>query len=189
MRSDPRWSWYRFPTTAALSEPWSVLRSSIQSVARFWRALAGVDAVWLLGPHPLAIAFAVLSALRRKRVVLGVRQDTSAYVGSRHPGRPLLRVAATVLDAVWRGLARAFPVVVVGPEIAAHYAGARSLLEITVSLVERSTSWFPPSAALKRSYQGRAAGDQRRPAGGGEESPAAGGRAGAAGAAAAIDGG
>jgi glycosyltransferase involved in cell wall biosynthesis len=141
------------PYYHTLSEPWSVLRSSIQSLARFWRALAGVDAVWLLGPHPLAIAFAVLSALRRKRVVLGVRQDTRAYVASRHPGRPLLRVAATVLDAIWRGLARAFPVVVVGPEIAAHYAGARSLLEITVSLVSEE-ELVPAGVALKRSYGG-----------------------------------
>src|SRR5207247_3756381 len=62
-------------------------------------------------------------------------------------------LAATVLDAIWRGLARVFPVVVVGPEIASHYAGARSLLEITVSLVgERDL--VPVEAALKRSYRG-----------------------------------
>jgi glycosyltransferase involved in cell wall biosynthesis len=141
------------PYYQKLSEPWAVLRSSIQSMARFWRALRGVDGVWLLGPHPLAIAFAVLAALRRKRVVLGVRQDTRAYVRSRHPGRPLLRLAATVLDAIWRGLARVFPVVVVGPEIASHYAGARSLLEITVSLVDER-DLVPVEAALKRSYRG-----------------------------------
>jgi glycosyltransferase involved in cell wall biosynthesis len=122
-------------------------------MARFWRALRGVDGVWLLGPHPLAIAFAVLAALRRKRVVLGVRQDTRAYVRSRHPGRPLLRLAAAILDAIWRGLARVFPVVVVGPEIASHYAGARSLLEITVSLVDER-DLVPVEAALKRSYGG-----------------------------------
>jgi glycosyltransferase involved in cell wall biosynthesis len=139
------------PYYRRLSEPWAVLRSSIQSMARFWRALPGVDAVWLLGPHPLAIAFAALAAARRKRVVLGVRQDTRAYVRSRHPGRPSLELAAAVLDAVWRGLARAFPVVVVGPEIAAHYAGARSLLEITVSLVNQE-DLVPAEAALKRSY-------------------------------------
>jgi glycosyltransferase involved in cell wall biosynthesis len=141
------------PYYQKLSEPWAVLRSSIQSMTRFWRALRGVDGVWLLGPHPLAIAFAVLAALRRKRVVLGVRQDTRAYVRSRHPGRPLLRLAAAILDAIWRGLARMFPVVVVGPEIASHYAGARSLLEITVSLVDER-DLVPVEAALKRSYRG-----------------------------------
>jgi len=140
------------PYYRRLSEPLAVLRASVQSGWRFWRALGGVDAVWLLGPHPLAMAFAVLAALRRKRVVLGVRQDTRAYVSSRHPGRPLLRLAATVLDAIWRGLARAFPVVVVGPEIAAHYGGARSLLEITVSLVDER-DLVPAEAVLKRSYR------------------------------------
>jgi glycosyltransferase involved in cell wall biosynthesis len=139
------------PYYQALSDPWAVLRSSIQSVARFWRALRNVDAVWLLGPHPLAIAFAVLAALRRKRVVLGVRQDTRAYVSSRHPGRRLLGLTAAGLDAIWRGLARAFPVVVVGPEIAAHYSGARSLLEITVSLVDEE-DLVPAEVALERSY-------------------------------------
>jgi glycosyltransferase involved in cell wall biosynthesis len=140
------------PYYRRLSEPWAVLRSSVQSVARFWRALPGVDAVWLLGPHPLAIVFALLAAGRRKRVVLGVRQDTRAYVASRHPDRLSLRVAAAILDAVWRGLARAFPVVVVGPEIAAHYARAKSLLEITVSLVNEE-DLVPAEAALKRSYR------------------------------------
>src|ERR687884_698416 len=44
-----------------------------------------VDAVWLLGPHPLAPPFAALAALRGRRVALGVRQDFPAYVRSRHP--------------------------------------------------------------------------------------------------------
>ncbi len=123
------------PYYRRLSEPWSVLRSSISSLARFWRALRGVDGVWLLGPHPLGIAFAALAAVRRRRVVLGVRQDIRAYVESRHPNRRSLRLAAAVLDAAWRLLARRFPVVVVGPEIATHYARATALLEITVSLV------------------------------------------------------
>jgi glycosyltransferase involved in cell wall biosynthesis len=139
------------PFYRRLSEPWGMVRSSVSSLARFWRALGDVDGVWLLGPHPLAIAFAALAAVRRKRVVLGVRQETRAYVESRHPTRRWLRLAAVVLDAVWRGLARRFPVVVVGPEIAAHYGHARSLLEITVSLVEDS-DLVPLETALRRPY-------------------------------------
>jgi glycosyltransferase involved in cell wall biosynthesis len=141
------------PYYSKLSEPWAVLRASIQSVARFWRALPQVDCVWLLGPHPLAIAFAALAAVRRKRVVLGVRQDTRAYVGSRHPGRRWLRIAAASLDAAWRALARRFPVVVVGPEIAAQYDGAKSVLEISVSLVDEE-DLVPVPTALRRSYEG-----------------------------------
>jgi glycosyltransferase involved in cell wall biosynthesis len=141
------------PYYRRLSEPWAVLRASIQSVARFRRALRDVDGVWLLGPHPLAVVFAVLAAMQRRRVVLGVRQDTRAYVESRHPGRRSLRLAAAVLDLAWRGLARRFPVVVVGPEIAAHYSRAAELLQITVSLVEEDDI-VPAEMALERPYEG-----------------------------------
>jgi glycosyltransferase involved in cell wall biosynthesis len=139
------------PYYPRLSEPWAVLRASIQSLRRFWEALPQVDGVWLLGPHPLAIAFAALAAARRKRITLGVRQDTRAYVGSRHPGRRLLGLVASALDAAWRALSRRFPVVVVGPQIAAQYARARSLLEINVSLVD-DRDLVPVKEALQRSY-------------------------------------
>ncbi len=139
------------PYYPRLSEPWAVLRASIQSLRRFWEALPQVDGVWLLGPHPLAIAFAALAAARRKRITLGVRQDTRAYVGSRHPGRRLLGLVAAALDAAWRALSRRFPVVVVGPQIAAQYASARSLLEINVSLVD-DRDLVPVKEALRRSY-------------------------------------
>ena len=141
------------PYYARLSDPWTVLRSSLGSLARFWGALSGVDCVWLLGPHPLAIAFAGLAAVRRKRVVLGVRQDLPAYVESRHPDRRLLKLAGWALELTWRALARVFPVVVVGPEIAAHYVHGRSVLEIGVSLIDRD-DLVPPAVALRRSYDG-----------------------------------
>lgn len=141
------------PYYRKLSEPWAVLRASIQSLLRFWEALPQVDGVWLLGPHPLAIAFAALAAARRKRITLGVRQDTRAYVGSRHPGRRLLGLVASALDAAWRALSRRFPVVVVGPQIAAQYASARSLLEINVSLID-DRDLVPVEQALRRSYDG-----------------------------------
>ena len=43
------------PYYRRLSDPWAVLRSTLLSLARFWRALRDVDCVWLLGPHPVAI--------------------------------------------------------------------------------------------------------------------------------------
>jgi glycosyltransferase involved in cell wall biosynthesis len=141
------------PYYPRLSDPWTVLRSSLGSLARFWRALSAVDCVWLLGPHPLAIVFAGLAAVRRRRVVLGVRQDLPAYVESRHPDRRLLQLAGRALDLTWRALARAFPVVVVGPEIAARYVGAKSVLEIAVSLID-TDDLVPPAVALRRSYDG-----------------------------------
>ena len=114
-----------------------------RSLRIFWRALADVDAVWLLGPHPLATAFALLARARGKRVMLGVRQDTPAYVASRHPRRPDLRAASLAMEGSFRALARAFPVVVVGEDLAQRYRQARALLTIHVSLIDERTSFRP----------------------------------------------
>ena len=83
------------PYYESLANPLSVARVAGRSALRFWRALGEVDAVWLLGPHPLAIVFALLAALRGRRVILGVRQDLPAYVRNRHPGRRLMIAAAS----------------------------------------------------------------------------------------------
>src|SRR5207247_1417513 len=58
-----------------------------RTLACGWRALGDVDAAWLLGPHPFALGFAVMAWARGRRVILGVRQHTPAYVRSRHPDR------------------------------------------------------------------------------------------------------
>ena len=141
------------PFYRSLAEPVAVLRKSSQAAARFWRALGEVDCVWLLGPHPLATLFVVLASIHRKRVVLGVRQDTRAYVHARHPHRRSLQLAGRILDAVWRGLARRFPLVAVGPGIAAQYGAAKAVLEISVSLVDEADI-VPPAVALARPYDG-----------------------------------
>ena len=91
---------------------------------REWDAvLRRVDAVWVLGPQGLALPFVLLALARRKRVVLGVRQDLPSYARSRHPGRRLVHVAADLLEAAFRGLARYLPAIVVGPALAARYRG------------------------------------------------------------------
>jgi glycosyltransferase involved in cell wall biosynthesis len=125
----------------------------VGSLRRFWRAIGDVDVVWLLGPHPLALAFAALAALRRRRVALGVRQDFPAYVRSRHPGRRLVHLAGDVLEHAYRLLARRCPTVVVGPELARHYGRARRLLQISVSLV-RDSDIADPAEAAARSWDG-----------------------------------
>jgi hypothetical protein len=111
------------------------LGAMLVALRRFWRALDDVDTVWLLGPHPLQFGFALLAALRRKRVALGVRQEFARYIASRHPDRAHLRLAARLLEAAWRALARLTPVVVVGPTLANQYRSSRRLLEITASLI------------------------------------------------------
>jgi glycosyltransferase involved in cell wall biosynthesis len=123
------------PHYTSLTHPFQVLRSLAGSALRFWRMLDRVDTVWLLGPYIHAIGFAVLALLRRRKVVLGVRQDLPRYVRSRHPNAPWVHVAADALEVTFRTLARWLPVAVVGPDLARRYANARSLLELTVSLV------------------------------------------------------
>ena len=113
--------------------------SATAGVARaMWRGLERVDAVWAFGPHPFALALAFMALLRRKRVVLGVRQDTLAYFRSRLRSRrsaPLL-VPLWLLDRTWKLLARAVPVTVVGEALERRYGGPRrGVHAMTISLV------------------------------------------------------
>jgi glycosyltransferase involved in cell wall biosynthesis len=115
-----------------------VTRATAGTVRGFWRGLSQVDAVWVFGPHPFSFVLAALALIRRKRVVLGVRQDTKAYFQQRLPsGRwtPAL-IGARGLDAGYRTLARFVRTTVVGEELARRYGGERrKLLPITVSLM------------------------------------------------------
>lgn len=123
-----------------------VSRATWGSLHRFWRALDDVDAVWLLGPHPLQIAFALIAALRRRRVILGVRQDFPRYVQNRHPGSPLLHLAARALEGAWRAIARFSAAIVVGPDLERRYAKARRLLGISASLIRAADLVEAPRA-------------------------------------------
>jgi len=163
-RLDPtpgRWH-YRLPsTTDFVALPYyerlSAMREAsvtiLESLRRFWRILEGVDVVWLLGPHPLAFACAALARLRRRPVVLGVRQDMPQYVAMRHPGAPVLRLAAAILEHGFRTLARFVPVIAVGPELARHYRRAQRVLELHVSLV-RDADVAPAAVLESRPYDG-----------------------------------
>lgn len=139
------------PYYASMTRPLDVLRALAGSCARFWRELPGVDAVWLLGPHPLAVAFAALAVLRRRPVVLGVRQDFRRYVRARHPERRWIAVAGDALEAVWRGMSRVFATIAVGPELARLYPRSQTL-ELAVSLVRAGD--LQPDAAQGPSYAG-----------------------------------
>ncbi|MCD6725887.1 MAG: glycosyltransferase family 4 protein [Solirubrobacteraceae bacterium] len=121
-----------------LSRIGQVARATLGTARGFWRGLATTDVVWVTGPHPFSFLLVALALVRRRRVVLGVRQDTVEYFRSRLPGRhwqPVL-LAARGLDAAFRALSRILPTTVVGPEIEHRYGGPRaSLLRIAVSLV------------------------------------------------------
>lgn len=137
------------PFYSSLMRPGHALASLGGSAARFWRVLDDVDTVWLLGPYVHAIGFALLAWLRGRKVVLGVRQDFPTYVRSRHPNAGWAHRAADAMEGMFRLMARRFPVAVVGPELARHYSRARSVLQLTVSLV-REDDLVSPEQALSR---------------------------------------
>lgn len=134
----------------SLIEPRAIV-ALVRSLGVCWRAIGEVDTVWLLGPHPLIVAMAAFTIARRRRLILGVRQDFSTYIASRRPNRSLVKAAARALEASFRALGRRCDVIVVGPELARNYARARRLLEIPVSLVGASQI-VDRSVALGRDY-------------------------------------
>jgi glycosyltransferase involved in cell wall biosynthesis len=141
------------PHYSSLTRPIAVIGSLVRSLRRFWRALDEADRVWLLGPYPHAVAFALLTRIRRRRLVLGVRQDFPRYVRSRRPQRRWMHAGADLLERSWRWLARGSPVVAVGPELARQYRMAPALLEIVVSLV-RDGDIEEGRRATDRTYDG-----------------------------------
>jgi glycosyltransferase involved in cell wall biosynthesis len=142
------------PHYPSLTRPMAVTVALVRSLRRFWTALDDADAVWLLGPYPHAVAFALLARLRGRRLTLGVRQDLPAYIRSRRPDRRWMHLAADVLELAWRLLARSSPVVVVGPELERHYRHASAVLEIAVSLVSADDVAAGERAA-ERDYDGQ----------------------------------
>jgi len=141
------------PHYRSLANPLAVAGSLVRSLYRFSNALDDADRVWLLGPYPHAVAFAVIALVRRRRLVLGVRQDFPAYVRSRRPGRRWMHLAADALELSWRALARRCPVIAVGPELERQYRHAPEVLAVTVSLVSAADVDAGESAA-GRVYDG-----------------------------------
>jgi glycosyltransferase involved in cell wall biosynthesis len=141
------------PHYESLAHPWSVARSLAVSLARFWRLLDDVDTVWVLGPYPHSVALALVTVLRRRRLVLGVRQDMPVYVRSRRPDRRWMHLGADVLEAIWKLLAQRHAVVVVGPELERKYSRAPRLLATTVSLISERDIVQPGDVAA-RPYDG-----------------------------------
>ncbi|MEX2108312.1 MAG: glycosyltransferase [Solirubrobacterales bacterium] len=140
------------PYYARLSEPLPVARALVGSVRSYWKALADIDCIWLLGPHPIAFLFAALAKLRGKQVILGVRQDFPEYVRNRHPHRRLLRASAIAFESAFQFLGRFCSVVVVGPKLTGDYRHSRRLLQLAVSLVDEADVVSP--ASRQRDYDG-----------------------------------
>jgi len=148
------------PHYRSLADGRAALRSLARSLGHAWRALDDIDVVWVLGPFPHAVLLASVALCRRRALVLGVRQDWPSYVRMRRPGRRWMHWSADLLEWIWRSLARRFPVVAVGPELSAKYAGAPAVLDLVVSLVpaaevERTTTSRDYDATLEILSVGR----------------------------------
>jgi glycosyltransferase involved in cell wall biosynthesis len=125
------------PHYASLRSLRQVARASAGTARAMWRGLAEVDIVWAFGPHPFEFLLVALATARRKRIVLGVRQDTVVYFRGRLPSRawgPGLAIVRA-MDAAHRLLARRLPVTVVGRALARQYGDRPSVMAMTVSLV------------------------------------------------------
>lgn len=140
------------PHYRSLSDTWPAIRGMLGSLLPFWRALDELDCVWILGPHPLAFAFALLARLRRRRVFLGVRQDSVSYMRTRHPNSRVRVAIALAMDRAFRVLARRWPTIVVGPAVRRQYAHSRALLEVSISLIR--TEDLSAAGSGSRDYSG-----------------------------------
>ncbi|MFI7544850.1 glycosyltransferase [Actinoplanes sp. NPDC049599] len=140
---------FRLPGSPAVADlpyysavsPRALAVNALATARAMWRHLDNIDHVWVFGPHPYGLLLVVLAAVRRRRVTLGVRQETLAYFasrmkqGARRAGLPL---AVRLLDASWRLLSRKLATTVVGAGIEKAYGGPRAgLYQMSISLVRR----------------------------------------------------
>jgi glycosyltransferase involved in cell wall biosynthesis len=139
------------PNYPSLTHTRQAVRGMLGSLRPFWRALDDLDCVWILGPHPLAFPFALMARLRRRTVILGVRQESVTYMRSRHPGNRVRQALAWAMETCFRALARFWPAIVVGPSLAKTYASGRAVLEISVSLISEDDIGAGPTP---RRYSG-----------------------------------
>ncbi|MEA2143937.1 MAG: hypothetical protein QOI64_2367 [Solirubrobacteraceae bacterium] len=132
----------------------AVLRALRGSRAVFVDELQRLDAVWVFGPHPLAVLFAAIARHRGTPLFLGVRQDYPQYIAGRLPSRRWAWAvpAARALDGLFRLLARRAPTVTLGQELGARYAGGAPVLVTGFSLVPRA-ELVDRRLALGRSWE------------------------------------
>lgn len=144
------------PHYASLADVRSVAGTVRDSIREFRRGLAGLDAVWLFGPHPLSFAFAATARRRGVPVFLGVRQDFPRYVANRFsgPARTWAMPVAWTAEFGYRQMARRLPTVVVGDDLARRYrSDSRPVLATGFSLI-RAADLVSAEAALSRSWDG-----------------------------------
>lgn len=144
---EPPGGWFVLPTaTTCLELPHydslkrlpEVAGAAGGTIAAMWHGLRDLDHVVVFGPHPFALILVALAIARRRRVTLGVRQDTMHYFKSRLPSRraAILLPPLWVLDRVFRALGRILPTAVVGAHLERSFGGPRAgLFQLRPSLI------------------------------------------------------
>ena len=145
-----------FPYYPNVADLRGLARSLAGAVRVFSRELDRLDAVWLFGPHPISLVLALVALARRKRVFLGVRQDSPEYVRSRLRGRRWAWAlpAARAFEWIWRRMSRVAPAVVVGDALGRAYtrSGGRALP--TLFTLVRADDVVDEVEALARPWTG-----------------------------------
>jgi glycosyltransferase involved in cell wall biosynthesis len=128
----------RLPHYSSLQRFFEVLPTVGGTMRAFWRGLDNVETLWIFGPHPFAVLLTIMATLRRRAVVLGVRQHSVRLYEARVSGwrRVPSLAAVRALDRAYRLFGRWLKVTVQGAELAEHYAAhRRSVLLMTESVV------------------------------------------------------
>ena len=131
------------------------LRALRHARGAFIEALDTLDAVWIFGPHPMAVVFALSARRRQAPLVLGVRQDYPAYIRHRLPSRRWAWAVpvAHALERIFRWLSRHSPTVALGDDLARRYGGRAPVLSTNFSLVSRA-ELADRETAVSRSWDG-----------------------------------
>jgi glycosyltransferase involved in cell wall biosynthesis len=137
-----------YPRVTALGAQARALRATRTA---FVDELDRLDAVWIFGPHPIALVLAATARARGTPLFLGVRQEYRQYIAGRLPNRKWLWAVA-VAEALERGfrmLGRSAPTVAVGDSLAAAYSsGSAPVLSTGFSLVSEADLIEPQSARI-----------------------------------------
>jgi glycosyltransferase involved in cell wall biosynthesis len=144
------------PFYAGLRSPAALARAVPGSLSSFSKELANLDAVWLFGPHPLALAFAAAARARGTPIFLGVRQDLPAYVSGQLPHRGWAWAIPTAwaLDRAFRILGRRAPTVVAGEDLARRYRGGSAPVHVATFSLVVADDFVTTSEACARSWDG-----------------------------------
>jgi glycosyltransferase involved in cell wall biosynthesis len=134
----PATSFVALPYYDSLANIGAVLRAAPGTARGVWRAVGRADVVWAFGPHPFASLLVAIARLRRRPVVLGVREESDVYFASRARGRSKLALARATGRSFLRA-ARGRRVTAVGETLAAAYrAAGADVLPMTVTLVHEA---------------------------------------------------